>query len=335
MNEMKFGQDYLSPAEIGAYLGRHEGHVLGMIGFGRQISLPATSCSPLWVDIPVLGGSDTSLEVWVSETEVSACDHDGIQGTTDGTVLFGSVTLPQHSGDTMQALANQAYARIFTFLDHHGFPSLLRVWHYFPKINDEEDGLERYRGFNVGRHEAFVAHGRNISEESVPAASALGSNSGSLTIYFMAARQPGKAVENPRQISAYHYPQLFGPRSPIFVRALSTTLGGRQCFFISGTASIVGYETVHHGDAEKQATETLLNIRTLLQQTPYYHPAQGRMLLKVYLRHAEYLAMVSAKVQAEFGAQVRVVYLHSNICRSDLLLEIEGAYFSEVEVSNA
>jgi chorismate lyase/3-hydroxybenzoate synthase len=55
------------------------------------------------------------------------------------------------------------------------------------------------------------------------------------------------------------------------------------------------------------------------------------MLLKVYLRHPEHLAMVRDKVQAEFGPACKAVYLHSNICRSDLLLEIEGAYFNEVQ----
>jgi enamine deaminase RidA (YjgF/YER057c/UK114 family) len=112
---------------------------------------------------------------------------------------------------------------------------------------------------------------------------------------------------------------------------MSATLGGQYCFFISGTASIVGYETLHHGDAEKQTAETLVNIRTLLQQIPHYDSTQGRMLLKVYLRHPEHLAMVRDKVQAEFGQACKAVYLHSNICRSDLLLEIEGAYFSKAQ----
>ena len=75
----------------------------------------------------------------------------------------------------------------------------------------------------------------------------------------------------------------------------------------------------------------MLNIRTLLQQTPHYDPAQGRMLLKVYVRHEHDLAMVQAKVRAEFGADCTAVYLHSNICRSDLLLEIEGAYFNKTQ----
>jgi chorismate lyase/3-hydroxybenzoate synthase len=325
----QFGLAYLDAGEVGAYLESHSGYVLSVIGFGRAVALPATACAPLWVDIPVLGGHDNSFEVWASDAPVTRCEHKGLCGASDGKVLFGSLSLEQRAGDTLETLAEQAYMRIFEFIDHFDYRSLLRVWHYFPQINDDENGLERYRGFNVGRHAAFVANDRSIGEESVPAASALGSNSGSLVIYFMAGKQHGKAVENPRQVSAYHYPDQFGPKSPIFVRAMSATLGGQYCFFISGTASIVGYETLHLGDSEKQTVETLLNIRTLLQQIPHFDPAQGRMLLKVYVRHPTDLTMVQAKVQAEFGPACKAVYLHSNICRSDLLLEIEGAYFND------
>lgn len=326
----QFGLAYLDLSEADDYLAKYDGHVLGVIGFGRRMPI-AHAPAPIWVDIPVLGGPETSLEVWTSDAPVIACNYQGLSGASDGKVLFGSLTLEQSGGETLQTLANQAYTRIFEFIDHHNYHNLLRVWHYFPQINDDENGLERYRGFNVGRHEAFVTNGRSIGEESVPAASALGSNSGSLVIYFMAGKQPGKAVENPRQVSAYHYPHLFGPRSPIFVRAMSVTVGAQDCFFISGTASIVGYETVHQGDVEKQAAETLLNIRTLLEQAPRYDATRGRMLLKAYLRHTHDLETVRAKVQAEFGAACKAVYLHSNICRSDLLLEIEGAYFNDVQ----
>ncbi|MDO8990223.1 MAG: hypothetical protein Q7U91_11400 [Sideroxyarcus sp.] len=329
ISSKQFGLAYLDAGEIGAYLERNSGHVLSVIGFGREVTLPATACAPLWVDIPVLGDKQSSFEVWTSNDPVAACEHKGICGTVDGKVLFASLTLPQRAGETLESLASQAYMRIFEFIDHFDYCNLLRVWHYFPQINDDENGLERYRGFNIGRHAAFVANGRSIGEENVPAASALGSNSGSLTIYFMAGKHPGRAVENPRQVSAFYYPDQFGPKSPIFVRALSVTLGGQDCFFISGTASIVGYETLHLGDTEKQTAETLLNIRTLLQQLPHYDPAQGRMLLKVYVRHEHDLAMVQDKVNAEFGASCKAVYLHSNICRSDLLLEIEGAYFND------
>lgn len=326
----QFGLAYLAPSEADDYLSKYAGHVLGVVGFGCRMPI-ARAPAPIWIDIPVLGGSDTSLEVWTSDAPVTECDYQGISGATDGKVLFGSLTLEQGKGETLQTLANQAYTRIFEFVDHHDYRNLLRVWHYFPQINDDENGLERYRAFNIGRHEAFVAKGRSIGEESVPAASALGSDSGSLTIYFMAGKQPGNAVENPRQVSAYRYPHLFGPRSPIFVRAMSVKVGAQECFFISGTASIVGYETVHQGDVERQTGETLLNIRTLLEQAPRYDATQGRMLIKAYLRHTHDLEVVRAKVQAEFGTSCKAVYLHSNICRSDLLLEIEGAYFNDAQ----
>ena len=325
----QFGLAYLNADEVDAYLEGYSGHVLGVVGFGAKTQLQTTACAPLWVDIPVQGGRDNIFEVWTSDAPVTACGHDGIVGAGDSNILFASLTLEQHAGEALDTLVSQAYTRIFKFIDHHGYRNLLRTWHYFPQINGNENGLERYRSFNIGRHEAFVANDRSIGEHSVPAASALGSDSGSLTIYFMACKQPGKAVENPRQVKAYHYPNLYGPRSPAFVRAMSITLGGQHCFFISGTASIVGHETVHPSDVEKQASETLLNIRTLLKQAPCYD-ATSRMLLKVYLRHAHDLNIVRAKVQAEFGAtSCKAVYLHANICRSDLLLEIEGVHLTK------
>ena len=324
----QFGLAYLDPSGVDDYLARYDGYVLGVIGFGRHIPV-VRAPAPIWIDIPVLGSCDTRLEVWASDTPVTLLAHQGLSGNTDGNVLFGSLILEQHKGETLQTLAKQAYTRIFEFIDHHGYRNLLRVWHYFPQINDDENGLERYRSFNIGRHEAFIANGRSIGEESVPAASALGSESGSLTIYFMAGKRPGKAVDNPRQVSAYHYPRLFGPRSPTFMRAISVMLGGQHCFFISGTASIVGYETVHKGNVTMQASETLFNIRTLLERASCYDATEGLLLLKVYLRHTHDLDIVRARIQAEFGATCKAVYLHANICRSDLLLEIEGVYFND------
>lgn len=326
-----FGLAYLDAEELSSYLTNHAGHVLGVIGFGNKANIPAQPAAPIWVDIPVLGGRGNSFEVWTNDVPVTPCQLGEVVGMQGGDVLFGSICMSQSDDLALEQLSQQAYTSIFKYIDHFGYRNLLRVWNYFPHINDDENGLERYRGFNIGRHAAFVGCGRSIGDEHVPAASALGSNSGSLVIYFIASKQSGLPVENPRQVSAYHYPKLFGPRSPIFVRAMSATLGGQHCFFISGTASIVGYETLHHGDTEKQTSETLNNIHALLQQDPHLDPAQGRMSFKIYVRHAEDLAVTRAKLEEEFGRQFKAVYLHSNICRSDLLLEIEGAYFKGVD----
>lgn len=325
--------DYLRAGEIAAFLEGRAGHVLGVVAFGaRPAAADPDFQPPLWVNIPVLGGYDSSFEVWTSEAPVVECSSGSVRARADGSVLFGSLQLDQAPGVSLESLANRAYSEIFDFVDRHGYQHLLRIWNYFPRINEPEGGLERYRSFNVGRHEAYVASGRNIGEESVPAASALGSDDGPLIVYFLAGKQPGKPVNNPRQVSAYRYPQQFGPRSPTFARAMMVTLGAQQCFIISGTASIVGYESMHHGDAARQAEETLLNIQTLLHQIPEF-VAQGiraqQMVLKVYLRHGADIAAVKDRIERAFGPGFRAVYLQSNVCRSDLLLEIEGVYFSD------
>jgi hypothetical protein len=64
----QFGLAYLKAAEIDKYLEAHRGHVLSVIGFGHELSLPGHA--PLWVDIPVLGGYDSSVEVWTSDLPV-------------------------------------------------------------------------------------------------------------------------------------------------------------------------------------------------------------------------------------------------------------------------
>lgn len=316
--------DYVRADEIEASLGSLRGHVLGVVAFGSGRAPVGLQPAPLQLDIPVLGGYDQCYEVWSSSARVTSCGSGRITAATDGQMLFGSMQLPQNGTDRLEALSNQAYNELFGFIRNQGYAHLWRIWNYFPQINDAEQGLERYRCFNVGRHEAFVASGRGITLENVPAASALGSDAGPLTVYFLAGRHAGKPYENPRQTSAYHYPEQYGPRSPTFARAMMVETGGRQSFFISGTASVVKSETVHLGNVQAQTEETLRNIRVLLDQAGV---RGGRMLLKAYLREAAYLPTVKTQLEQEFGAGCQTVFLRSNICRSDLLLEIEGVNF--------
>ncbi|MFH0934594.1 MAG: hypothetical protein V1879_05255, partial [Pseudomonadota bacterium] len=72
----QFGLAYLDAGEVGTYLETHAGHALGVVGFGREIGLPAQSCEPLWVDIPVLGGHNNSFEVWTSDAPTARCMRD-------------------------------------------------------------------------------------------------------------------------------------------------------------------------------------------------------------------------------------------------------------------
>ena len=165
---------------------------------------------------------------------------------------------------------------------------------------------------------------------TVPAACALGSPSGSpLSIYFLAARQAPTMIENPRQTSAYHYPPKFGRHSPIFSRACVWGGPGRGRLFVSGTASIVGHETLHRGDVVAQTRETMINIGALVEEANNLCGSSSYSLealkLKVYVRRPADLTAIESTLATIVRPTHAVLYLQADVCREDLLVEIEAA----------
>jgi len=299
--------------------------MMGAVAFGaRRPRVTASDCPYAWVDMPVLD-DESMFEVWTCAQPVEREDAGDLVSARNDDVLFGC--LQTKLDCRLDAASHRAYSRIFDFIDRRGYTHLLRVWNYFPQINGDADGLERYARFNVGRHEAFAAKGRVIGTHA-PAACALGSRGTHLVIYFLAAKQAGQRVENPRQVSAFHYPAQYGPRSPTFARAMLMQTAGKPLLFVSGTASIVGHETLHIGNAPAQARETVANILAVMKQAQLAGLDSSRsrsdLLLKTYLRHPDDLAVVRNCLMQAFGPAANVLYLQADICRSDLLLEVEA-----------
>ena len=204
---------YIVPEEIDTYLAQSGEHAVCVVGYGMKARAVKANCPVIWVSMPVLDG-DAVYEVWTSDKPVKDCQNQAIHGVSNEDFFFGRVPVQLDPAMNFGEVVQRAYADTFAFLEHSTHAHLLRVWNYFPDINAIEDGMERYRSFSIGRQEAFVRYGRKVEES--PAACALGSHAGSLVIYFLAARSPGVQIENPRQISAYHYPEQYGPRSPTF-----------------------------------------------------------------------------------------------------------------------
>lgn len=271
-------------------------------------------------------------------------DGEGLSWRCDGEWTFGRLQLPESAASDLEALSHLAYTRLFAALAQAGTPQLLRLWNYLPRINQEQAGLERYRQFNLGRQAAFQQAGRSAFD-GAPAACALGcpgpadpadpadsSRCSGLTVYFLAGRQPVTPIENPRQVSAYRYPSQYGPAAPTFSRAALADLGGGGVgLFISGTASIVGHETVHLGDVRAQTRETLTNLRTVcaLASQRAGRPFRVEELeLVVYLRHPADLAPVRDELTQALGADSpalrSAIVVQADVCRTDLLVEIEA-----------
>ena len=148
---------------------------------------------------------------------------------------------------------------------------------------------------------------------------------GGLRLYALAGREAGEQIENPRQISAFHYPPEYSPRSPSFSRAVLSRSGDGECrLYISGTASVVGHAS-RHSDLIAQLDETLVNLAALLAEagrraaTPL-QPA----LLRVYVRPDYDPAPLRERINQAFGRAAPMMFLQADICRQELLIEIEG-----------
>lgn len=307
---------------------------LGGVCFSRPALVPGLADPPLLaVDMALPPGEEAVCEIWHSSEPLTSGRHGAILYRQGKTVLFGCASLDEAAGDArdartpLQAATESAYRSILELLEACGHHGVLRFWNYFPAINRESHGMERYRQFNLGRRDAFLACGRPVLGK-VPAASALGSAGGSLRIGFLAARADVANIENPRQVSAYNYPQQYGPCSPTFSRAALAKLGGRDMLFISGTASIVGHQTLHAGDAAAQTRESLENIAAVVAEANRQAPGADFRLdalaYKVYVRHPGHLDCVRNEMAQFIGAPVPAVFLQADVCRADLLVEIEA-----------
>lgn len=297
----------------------------------------AANAPVIRVNMPMLGQPAGLLEVWRTVSTVSSGQMGAVRYSYNGDLLFGSVELSEDdfSGEQavdggpspLQQATKEAYQQIFSLLDKLNYPYLLRIWNYFPDINKESHGLERYRQFNIGRQEGFSASGRSVTED-IPAACALGTGGGQLTIYFIAGQNKPVRIENPRQISAYYYPQEYGPRTPTFSRASLGQVGKQEILFISGTASIVGHRSLHVGDVIAQTQETLANITAVVEEANRISSASRydmkNMSYKVYLRHPDHIDLVRRELQNALGQSVNAIFLQADICRHDLIVEIEA-----------
>jgi chorismate lyase / 3-hydroxybenzoate synthase len=298
--------------------------VLAHIVFATGVDLPLRACG-LNVGLQAVHGVGLS-EVWRGEGLVQRGHSGAIRFSEDARHLFGVIEIDELEHADIGAAASAAYAAIVAFQRSSTKPHMLRMWNYFDAITRGEGDDERYQRFCVGRAEGLGAH----QLHALPAATAIGRRDGSsiLQIYWLAAATPGHAIENPRQISAYHYPRQYGRVSPRFARAMLNAHGE---LLISGTASVVGHATHHDGDVAAQLGETVLNLDTLLQQA---HVRDARCplrfsdstLLKVYLRYPENSAAVIAELYRHLPQSAEVLVLAADICRDDLLIEIDGLH---------
>ena len=304
---------------------------LAVFGFGSDAP---TSDDPRYLRVPLQPWGTAPFEQWRTDGPVSYGRDGDIRWASDGQLTFGVVEIDEAPGDhpdhsDISAAAERAYAEMVRFTRGSRTPHLLRIWNYLDAITWGEGDDERYRHFCTGRARGFGTF--DISE--LPAATAVGRCDGqrTLQVYWLSAARRGTPVENPRQVSAYKYPRQYGPQSPSFARAMLPPPDSAMPLLLSGTASVVGHASQHHGELLKQIGETFANFDALLAEARRHQaslPAGfgSGTRLKVYVRDAEDLQTVAKALDERFGATVPRVLLHAVICRRELSVEIDGVH---------
>ncbi|HJP99436.1 MAG TPA: pteridine-dependent deoxygenase [Rhodanobacteraceae bacterium] len=267
---------------------------------------------------------DPPRECWSVDAEVATGSAAELRWAAGGGWRVASIEIDEAHVGGIRAASERAYELLIEHVRTSPECHLQRVWNYLDAINAGTGDTERYRLFCSGRARGLAAH----AVTRYPAATAIGHHGprGLLQVYALSAAEPGAALENPRQVSAWKYPREYGPTAPSFARAMRLP---NSALAISGTAAVIGHASHHRDDIAAQANETFANLDMLLERAgkPAFDAGSP---LKVYVRHREDADAVRAALASHLDPSVPCVLLHGDICRRELLVEIDGWNFSGV-----
>ncbi len=224
------------------------------------------------------------------------------------------------------------------------FGHIVRQWNYIPSILSvnkfEKRSLQNYQIFNDIR---ALYYNPETFKNGFPAATDIGASFGSVTIDFIAVYSEDEMavipIKSPVQQNAYSYSEKVlqgealsrerGKNPPLFERGKQVSYTDKNYIFISGTASIMGEKTISVGDVKEQTKITIDNIKELTvkknmdsigvagDDSPLYD------YVKVYIKNRDDFNAVKEIVEQQMKVK-DIVYVEADICRNNLLVELEA-----------
>jgi len=309
--------------------------------------LPATSYVPqppcegklLAIECLGVGQERGRVEIERVNEQLVVARHNGISWAH-----CAQAVPPPHIHDVYNGLLH-SFQQVESLLGHAHihFGQVIRTWLYCGAIGRRDGSLPRYQELNLARSEFFkevhFLEGRlpeGYCGSTYPSSTGIGAEGQEVMLSAIALATERKDIiavplENPRQRAAYDYSRDCSPISPKFSRAMALSCGDYATVFISGTASIVGEKTTHLDDAAAQTRETLDNIAALISEANLArHKLPGLnisleslAMIRVYIKRPEDFAAVRAICQERLG-ELPAVYVIADVCRPELLVEIEG-----------
>ena len=319
--------------------------------------LPATS----YIVQPPCGGEALLIEAWAIggkdvvvkfiDSGITTVEYNGlrwiyINGTSVPSDVKGAYEQTGHLFEQLAQRLETAKAQ---------FNEVTRIWFYQAGITENDmncEGVEneRYRELNRSRSDIFE---QLEKEEKMPVlpdgrtcyppSTGIGMSAGNLITSCTALQSERKDIrliplENPNQTAAFDYAHRFSAKSPKFSRAMVMLTDDYATTWVSGTASILDSESVHLEDVEKQTEQTIDNIEALIGAENFRrHGVEGGGALlsnlariRVYVKRQKDYEKCRAVCERRFGA-VPSIYVLADVCRPELLVEIEGVAFSNIK----
>ena len=239
---------------------------------------------------------------------------------------------------TIRDASDKALSGMASILEKEGLHmgNVIRQWNYIERITDRENsGIPRqnYQIFNDIRTKHY---NNEVFRDGYPPATGIGVKTGGVAIGFIAISESDeisiRPIGNPQQVNAHQYSDkvLTDGSTPKFERAKLVRAGSQNYFLVSGTAAITGELSLYPGDVEKQTIATIENINHLLSKENQKYMGLDldvdKMVfshLRVYVKHIRDIPSVKTICQSMLSSQ-STLYLVSDICRDELLVEIEG-----------
>ncbi len=260
-----------------------------------------------------------------------------LQGESCSELIAGGV-----SGEDVDApvrkQSEEAMEQMGRILAEEGFEvdGIVRQWNYLERITEFDGDCQRYQEFNEARSGFYASAAWS---NGYPAATGIGMQRGGVVIDFTAVKSErclSLPLDNALQVAAHAYSQQvlqgrlsedLGKITPKFERARVVDSGDERMIYVSGTAAIRGEQSLKGVGVVAQVEITLENIRYLISGENLQKKGiigEGELVMvRVYLKYADDLEAVKACI-GERLPEVPVIYLLADVCREELLVEVEG-----------
>ena len=261
------------------------------------------------------------FEVWQTSQPTMSENFNNIFLSKSKNYMHGSIIIDlKKSFEDNQLTIIQSYKDFFGITEKNNM-RIIKIWHYFPQL------LKKYENkktnYSLLCESREIVYKKYFKNQNYPAATAIGIGGNKILMYFLASFcDKYETIENKRQVSSYMYPQDIFQEKPMFSRAVSffDIDDGTEKIFISGTASIKGYKSMHSLNLNAQFDEALRNYETFIKVENNKTNVSRIYASKIQNKDLPWL---KDKLDKTFGAD-KYVLLRGDICREELIIELEG-----------